>query len=406
MSAPKVLVFCSLFPSAAAPTAGTFIRERAFRVARRVPMVVVAPQPWSPFDALVRRFRRSFRPRAVAFEVMDGVPVHRPRYFSLPGMLKRLDGWLMARGAWPVVRRVAREFGPTLIDAHFLYPDGYAASRLAARLRVPLVVTIRGSKDAWLLGTDREPLLRETVAAARQVISVSTQLQREVAARLGASASRSLVVGNGVDVERFGPESRAQARRRLGIAEHGKLVLSVGNLVAGKGHQRLIALLPALRRHHPGAMLAIVGGGATHGDMREALEQQAASLGVADAVRFFGAQAQDELRWFYSAADVFALATQYEGWANVLLEAMACGTPVVTTDVGGNREVLGAAPGSTIVPFWDEEAFTHALAAALAADCDRASLVQYARTHAWSRRVDQLLEVFERLAAADATGTG
>src|SRR5262245_29858461 len=127
MVKPRILVFSSLFPSSAAPAAGTFIRERAFRVAKRFPLVVVAAQPWSPFDWLARLVRKTFRPSASAFEVMDGVPVHRPRYFSMPGILKIADGWLMARGALPIIRRLEREFRPNVIDAHFLYPDGYAA---------------------------------------------------------------------------------------------------------------------------------------------------------------------------------------------------------------------------------------------------------------------------------------
>ena len=107
----RVLVYSSLFPSEAAPNAGLFIRERMFRVAAHLPLAVVAPQPWSPFDALIRRFRPGFRPPAKPFERMAGIDVHRPRFLSLPGLLKSLDGWLMARGTEATVRRVARTLG-------------------------------------------------------------------------------------------------------------------------------------------------------------------------------------------------------------------------------------------------------------------------------------------------------
>jgi len=121
---PRLIVYSSLFPSAAAPTAGTFIRERMFRVAKRVPIVVVAPQAWSPFDALIRRFRPDFRPMAASHEQVDGIDVYRPRWLSLPGVGKRFDGWLMALCTEACVRRVHRRFRATAIDAHFLYPDG------------------------------------------------------------------------------------------------------------------------------------------------------------------------------------------------------------------------------------------------------------------------------------------
>jgi hypothetical protein len=136
-----------------------------FRVGKRLPIVVVVPQAWSPFDWIVRLFRKSFRPMAPEREAMDGVEVHRPRWFSLPGVAKRFDGWLMWRGTERCVREIQRRFGATIVDAHFLYPDGWAATRIAKRLGLPCTITIRGSKDEWLIGTDREPMLVEAMRA-------------------------------------------------------------------------------------------------------------------------------------------------------------------------------------------------------------------------------------------------
>ena len=85
---PRLLVLSSLFPSAVQPAAGVFIRERMFRVAKSLPVVVVAPQPWFPFQGLIRRFRPHFRPMAARFEMMDGVQVHRPRFLCFPAILK------------------------------------------------------------------------------------------------------------------------------------------------------------------------------------------------------------------------------------------------------------------------------------------------------------------------------
>ncbi|MCP5264938.1 MAG: glycosyltransferase [Burkholderiaceae bacterium] len=397
----RILVFSSLFPSAAAPTAGTFIRERAFRVAKNAPMVVVAPQPWSPVDWLIRRFRRSFRPQAVDYEVMDGIEIHRPRYLSVPGVFKRLDGRLMAAGAMPVVRRLARSFRPDLIDAHFLYPDGYAASLVAARLGLPLVVTLRGSKDQNLLGTDRERFLRRAIGAASRVVTVSDALRRDVAMPLlGGSDARIAVVPNGVDIDRFRPVDRGEARQRLGLPTGAPVLIGVGNLVTGKGFQRVIPMLPALRRQHPGLRYLIVGGGATHGDMAEPLAALARAHGVADCVTLCGAQPQESLKWYYGAADLFVLATEREGWANVFLEAMACGIPVVTTDVGGNREVVADPAVGTVVPYWDASAFQVAITQALARRWDRDAIRGYAKGHGWDQRISTLMALFAELVSA------
>lgn len=390
---PRVLVFSSLFPSAAAPLAGLFIRERMFRVARQLPMVVVAPQPWSPLDAVVRCFRPSFRPVAASYERMQGVDVYRPRFLSLPGMLKSIDGWSMAAGAHRVCRRIARQFGPTVVDAHFLYPDGFAATLIGSRLGLPVVITVRGSKDEWLIGTPRERFLRRAMARARRLIAVSDALRRSVVLRLGQPEDKAVVIGNGVDTQRFEPVPRQAARRVLGLPADAPVLVSVGGLTENKGFHRVIELLPALRRAHPGLIYVIVGGGTPKGDQRARLEALALERGVADAVRFLGPKPPDELKWCYGAADLFVLATAFEGWANVFLEAMACGIPVVTTDVGGNAEVVCRAELGTLVPYWDGERFAQAILDGLHRRWDPVALRQHALDNSWDRRVSQLIGV-------------
>lgn len=397
MVEPRVLVYTSLFPSAAAPTAGTFIRERAFRLGKRFPMVVVSPQPWSPFDWLVRHFRKTFRPRGATFELMDGVEVYRPRYFSFPGVLKSLDGWLMAQGSMAVARRLQREFRPNAIDAHFLFPDGYAATLIGHALGLPVAITLRGRKDQRLIGTRREPILRATARAAVRLFAVSDSLKCDVGERLGEPADRIRVVANGVDLDKFQPVDRAEARRRLGVAPGVKVIIGVGGLIEGKGFHRVIPLVGGLRAKFPGLVYLIVGGGTSQGDMRASLEAMTRAEGVADAVRFCGQQLPEELKWYYGAADVFALATTYEGWANVFLEAMACGLPVVSTRVGGNEQVLCSLALGELVEFWNAPAFAAAIERALRREWDRAAIIGYARSNTWDRRIDLLEREFRDL---------
>ena len=400
MGTPRILVYSSLFPSAVAPNAGGFIRERMFRVARRLPLVVVAPQAWSPFDWLIRLFRKEFRAPAPAYELMDGIEVHRPRFLSLPGVLKRFDGWLMGRCTLACVQRLQSGFGANVIDAHFGYPDGYAATWIGRRLGLPVTITLRGSKDQRLLGTDCAPALRAALSSAAHLFAVSASLVEHVGRPLGQSPERFTLVGNGVDLTRFGPADRAEARRRLDIPEDATVLIGVGNLIELKGFHRVIPLLPRLRERFPGLRYLIVGGATAQGDPSGELRALARAHGVEDIVRLCGRQPQDELRWYYSAADVFVLATAYEGWANVFLEAMACGLPVVSTRVGGNAEVVSAPQLGTLVEFWDPQAFAGALQDALARPWDREAIRVYARANDWERRVDQLVAVFQRLAAA------
>ena len=177
------------------------------------------------------------------------------------------------------------------------------------------------------------------------------------------------------------------------------MLISVGGLVERKGFHRVIPLLPELLKTYPDLVYLIVGGASAEGDNRAELEKMVADLGLGAHVRFLGPKPHEELAAVLSAADVFVLATRAEGWANVFLEAMACGLPVVTTDVGGNREVVCRPELGEVVPFGDAQALGKALQAALRAQWNAECIRQYAQENAWPHRVQVLLDVLRSMAA-------
>jgi glycosyltransferase involved in cell wall biosynthesis len=390
-----LVVLSSLFPSAARPGAGLFIRERMFRVARYRPLAVVSPQPWFPGQSLIRVWRPGYRPQAPALEIQQGIRVYHPRFLAVPGLLRRLDGWSMAIASYLLLRRLKRE-GARLIDAHFAFPDGEAAVRLGRWLGLPVTVTLRGTEVPHSRNPALRPRLARTLRAADRVFSVSDSLRR-LALQFGVPAERTEVIGNGVDTAIFQPVDRAAARARFGLPAEARVLISVGGLVERKGMHRVIDCLPALLGSHPDLHYLVVGGASQEGDLRAELESQVARLGLAGRVHFLGALPSDELKWPLSAADVFVLPTRNEGWANVFLEAMACGLPVVTTDVGGNAEVLCRPVLGTIVPFGDAPALTRSLDEALRQQWDRAAILAYANANQWEKRVAQLLRAFDDL---------
>lgn len=394
---PRLLVFSTLFPHPGQPHAGLFIRERMFRVARELPLTVVAPVPWFPGQSLLRRWRPHFRPDAPRREVQAGIEVHHPRFLSVPGLGKRFDGVLLAYSTWWCLRRLKSQQKFDLIDAHFAYPDGYAATLLGRWLDVPVTITLRGTEPRHLATPGIGPRVRKALSRAARIFAVSDSLRR-LALAAGVPEVRTEVVGNGVDVAIFHPESREEARQELGLTMSDKVLITVGALVERKGFHRVIALMPALLRRHPNLHYLIVGGSSAEGDLRTTLEQQAHSLGVSGHVHFLGARAPGVLRWPLSAADVFVLPTRNEGWANVILEAMACGLPVVTTDVGGNREVVCAATLGTVIPFGDSEQLERALLDALARRWDSAGILAYAQAHQWDHKIESLVRAFKALA--------
>ncbi|MGZ9031689.1 MAG: glycosyltransferase [Burkholderiaceae bacterium] len=393
---PRLLVLSSLFPSDAQPNAGLFIRERMFRVGRTRPIVVVSPQPWFPGQSLIRRFRPHFRPTAPRRETMNGVEIHRPRFFSVPVMFKRFDGFLMALGSALTVRRLIHEEDVNVIDAHFGYPDGNAARWLARWFGLPMVLTLRGKEARQAGSSVLRSRVQAAVCAADRVVTVSSAL-RDVALELGANPANVQTIGNGIDLSKFRPMPRPEARRLLGLPLDATVLVTVGTLVERKGFHRVVEAMPTLLASNPALHYLVVGGAGPEGDDSEQLRGLVALMGLQERVHFLGPIAPNALQVPLSAANLFVLPSRYEGWANVLLEAMACGLPVVATDVGGNAQVVAHTGLGRIVPFGDADALADAVREALAVNWDRKAIRAYAEANSWDVRIPQLIAVFDRL---------
>lgn len=394
MNQPKLLVFSSLFPSNKRPNAGVFIRERMFRVAQHIPVIVVSPVPWFPLQGVIRHWQPHFRPQPNRYEEQNGVQVYFPRFLSIPGLLKSWDGFFMALGSLSTLIKLRKHFN--IIDAHFAYPDGYAATLLGRWLKIPVTITLRGTEVPLSKMPGRKARLLTALKNASRVFSVSESLKQHVVS-LGAEKDKIRVVGNGIDIDKFYVLDKSVARAELNIPEYAKVLVSVGGLVDRKGFHRVIEVMPELVAKYPELIYLIVGGESAEGNIRARLEEQVKTLKLEENVRFLGAYPSEKLKEPLSAADLFVLATANEGWANVFLEAMACGLPVVTTDVGGNKEVVNHPSLGTVVPFGQPKPLLAALLKGFETDWDRRLIVQYARQNAWDTRVEVLVEEFNKL---------
>jgi teichuronic acid biosynthesis glycosyltransferase TuaC len=396
-----VLVFPSLYPNNVQPNHGIFVQERVARVARLpgTSVRVVAPVPWYP--PFLPGSRSRFR-RVRAVESSGGIEVLHPRYTMIPKVGMPLHGPMMFRSLLAPVRALHEKARFDLIDAHYLYPDGYAAVSLGRALGLPVVVSARGSDVNRFAGFPRiRPMLQSTLAEAAQAIAVSGAL-RDRMVELGVEESRVEVIPNGVDLDMYAPRDRAASRARLGLPDR-KTLLYVGNLVPGKGVEALIDGF-AFLKHSAEPLdpegpretrLVIVGAG----PLRAALEERAAARGVADAVRFAGEIPHAALGDWYSAADALCLVSEREGWPNVILEALACGTPIVATRVGGIPEIV-TADRIGILSGSDPREIAEAARAALERDWDRATLRAHAERFTWERAAASVGRVFERALAA------
>lgn len=387
----KILLFSSLFPSSVRPVHGIFVETRLRELLQSggVQATVVAPVPWFPSRAPC--FGEYARLAATpAFERRNGMDVYHPRYALLPKVGMRMAPYAMALGAFPVLKKLQQQgFDFDLIDAHYYYPDGVAAGLLARWLGKPFFVTARGT-DINLIAEFARPRKRmlATARAAAGSVAVSQALADRLVA-LGAPAQRVHCLRNGVDTRRFAPQPRDVARRRLGLAEEGRYWLMVGNLVELKGHAVAIEALAAV----PEVQLLCAGSGPE----RTRLEAFAQRLGVADRVHFAGQVPQTDLPWWYSAADALVLCSSREGWPNVLLESMACGTPVLATRVGGTPEIVDAPAAGQMLEQRDAQALMEAWQRLTADLPARAATRQYAEGFSWESTTQGQRQLFEQV---------
>jgi glycosyltransferase involved in cell wall biosynthesis len=391
----KVLTFTSLFPNSLQPWHGFFVYQRVAHLARRSGNVVsvVAPVPYVPFWIPVARWRQTRN--IPSQEVVGELRAYHPRYFFLPKISMPYHGLLMYAGSVSLVRRLHEIMNFDCIDAHYVYPDGFAAVLLGRSLGIPVVVSARGT-DMTLFPTFRlvRPLIRWTLRRAAGVVGVCEAL-KETMTNLGTPAEKACVIGNGIDLDRFERVNRTDARRKLGIPEDAEIILSVGNLIPVKGYQFLIPAIAQMVSRHPTIKLYIVG----EGGSRKKLEAQASDEGVRDRILFVGRKPNEDLKYWYSAADVSCLASSREGWANVLLESLACGTPVVATRVWGTPEVI-VSPKLGVLVEQNKESLAQGLECALEKQWNHTALVEYAATRTWdvvAREVQNFLEM--RIAA-------
>ncbi|MDE2415035.1 MAG: glycosyltransferase family 4 protein [Comamonadaceae bacterium] len=390
----KILLFSTLYPSVVRPIHGIFVETRLRELLKtgEVQAKVVAPVPWFPSKS--PRFGAYARFAATPHhEQRNGVEVHHPRYLLPPKVGMHIAPYAMALGALPTIRRLQRQgFDFDLIDAHYYYPDGVAASLLARWLHKPFVVTARGS-DLNLITQYAFPrkLILRAAAQAGASIGVSQALMDRLA-ELGADRAKLNTLRNGVDLERFVPKDRAEARQRLGLPVQGQYLLSVGNLVELKGHHIAIESLTQL----PGVTLLIAGAGPEEG----ALKALAQRLGVAERVRWAGVVPQADLKWWYSAADALVLCSSREGWANVLLEAMACGTPVVATNICGTPEVVSSPAAGTLMASRDAQALAAAWQRLHGQMPTREETRAFAHRFSWDATTQGQLQLFRRVADA------
>jgi len=384
----KILTFTTLYPNNIQHRHGIFVEQRLRHLLQQQPVSakVVAPVPWFPFTA------KCFGPysdyaRIATVEQRHGIEVYHPRYPVIPKIGMTLSPMLLAMACLPLLKKLMADgYDFDVLDAHYFYPDGVAAAWLAKKLGKPLVVTARGT-DINLIPHRLLPrkMILWAARQASQMITVCEALKTEMV-YLGVDGSKIHPLRNGVDLQNFCPKERESLRKSMGLSK--PTLLSVGHLIERKGHHFVIEAMQQLPDFH----LLIAG----DGEQQSNLKKLAGHLSLTDRVRFLGALTQQQLSDVYNAADALVLASSREGWANVLLEAMACGTPVVATAIWGTPEVVRSPEAGVLANERSADGIAEGVKTLFAHYPDRQATRRYAENFSWDETVAGVYQVLSK----------
>lgn len=330
---------------------------------------------------------------------LDGIPVHRLQYRKLLPLK-----WAPKAGVRSLrsellesLRRIHAEVSLDLVHAHVLFPTACAAVPAASQLGIPVLATAHGSDVHTHSENNRiiRRLVRKAVASSSRTLAVSHGLAREIRALVG-EGPRIEVNHLGVDLEKFRPTTcRRRLRERLGLPPDGVGICMVGRLVKEKGVNELFRAFVRLRAQDPECWLLVVG----DGPIKATLEGWAREAGVASALHLTGSRPHGEIPNLLNSADIFTLPSYDEGLPNTILEAMACGLPVVATDVGGVSDAVVDGESGLLIQPARIDALTDALAR-LVSDSDlRQEMGQNGREIArdrftWKKSARRLFSIY------------
>lgn len=382
----KVLSFSYCFPNGVNPNWGIFVFQRINALSKLVDLQVCSPIPWFPFLTSGTK---------ITNEKWKGLEISRPSFFYTPKILKNNDARFYARGISPWVKNLCRNWQPDILDAHFVWPDGVGVALIARDLGLPYVITLRGKLFECMKVPSQARQCAEALKNASAVISVSSGLA-EAAIKLGVDPARVIVSPNGVDAENFNIKNKNTSRKNLGLPENKRLLVTVAHLGHRKGHHEVIRALADLPED---VYLTLVGGPA-QGGTRETIIEESKKYGVEQRVILAGSQPFDKVAQYFSAADASVLASYREGCPNAVLESLACGTPVIATDVGAVRDILPVPEAGCIVPRKQVGPLKEGIKNVLSTKWDPKSVLATSKVRSWEQVALEVKAVFKGIVKA------
>lgn len=384
----RVISVSHMFPNSINPHIGVFVKERLKHVSQKTNLTMVAPVQSFPFSDCTDKYAGLSRLQDK--EVIDGMTVHHPRYFLIPKYFKILDAMFYGKSLAPYMDNMASQADFDIFDFHWVFPDAIGGLLWARKLGKKTVVTVRGNEAIYYFDRNRiRKVVQKRLSEFDHVIAVSNDLKNKILSEFGVDRSRVTVIPNGVDTEKFRCTDMSEARRHCGLVDDKRYLLTVSRLSNEKGLEHLLRAFRSVRC--TGTRLVIIG----EGPLKTKLITLAAELGIEGRVHFLGVLGHADICAWYNAADLFCLPSLWEGCPNVVIEALACGTPVVASRVGGIPDLIPCDDYGSLVPPGEVDALTAALDRALETNWNRRNISQFGSANSWADVADKVISVFE-----------
>jgi glycosyltransferase involved in cell wall biosynthesis len=339
----KVLIISNAFPNSAEKTRGIFTYQIVTALKKKCHVRVIAPLPWFP-RVLARTFAPKYSHAQVPLhENIGGIEVYHPRYLVIPKLVGFMHTVFMFFPLLRLINKLENEKKIDLINAHWIFPDGVAATWIARRLRKPIVLTALGCDiNLYSAMIFRKFQIAGALKRTDYITAVSNNL-KDVIYSLRTPKKSVDVIPNGVDLSLFSIINKLDARKEVGISQKQSLILTVGSLDEVKGTKFLIEALGTMKKNNNSSLPLLISIG--DGPLKLSLRSLAEELGIADHVRFLGKRPHKEIPLWMNAANLFCLPSLREGHPNVVIEAFACGVPVVASNVGAIPELINSTNG-------------------------------------------------------------
>lgn len=378
----RIAVVTPILPVPQDMTRGRFIYETTRALSRIADVRVFLTQAHYPQLKLLQPGRHP-SVLADADHTLPGVDIQTVRYPALPLVSRLTNGWVAGRQLLAPIR----DFKPDAVIGYWVYPEGAAAQYVARRLKIPSILGALGTDINDRHGLN-EWLTRRTLLAADRTIFVSAAMARHATHHYGVSPSRCATIVNGINTAVFHPQDQAAVRAELGVPATERLVVYVGRLIEAKGLRELAQAMQRLRQSGHPTRLVVIG----EGDFKAPLQDLIQGLELGGQVRLVGGLVPQEVAKWVNAADFLTLPSWSEGYPNVLVEALACGCPIVATAVGGIPEIVHQDNG-VMVQARDAESLFQGFVTAFERKWNRAQIAESMK-RTWDDVARETLAVF------------